>query len=183
MKSELLAFIDVETTGLDAEKHEIIQLACVIAKQTPRVGKGPEISIVEEFELKVAPTRLQDAEEEALRINGFNEMEWVFAIDLKNAMEHLAKKAKGAIMIAHNLTFDAAFIDKAFKSTGVENTLHYQRLDTLSIAFAQHYNKSEVDKYSLRYLCEMYGIKNERAHTALADTKALYEVYKKMMNA
>jgi DNA polymerase-3 subunit epsilon len=183
MKTELLAFIDVETTGLDADKHEIIQLACVLAKQTPRVGKGPEVSIIEEFELKIAPTRLQDAEPDALRINGFNEMEWVFAIDLKNAMEHLAKKAKGAIMVAHNLTFDDAFIQKAFKSTGVENTLHFQKLDTLSLAFAQHYNKGDVDKYSLRYLCELYGIKNERAHTALADTKALFEVYKKMMNA
>lgn len=183
MKTELLAFLDVETTGLDADKHEIIQLGCVIAKQTSRVGKGPEISVVEEFELKVAPTRLQDAEPDALRVNGFNEMEWVFAVDLKNAMEHLAKKAKGAIMVAHNLTFDDAFIQKAFKSTGVENTLHFQKLDTLSLAFAQHYNKPDVDKYSLRYLCEIYGIKNERAHTALADTKALYEVYKKMMNA
>lgn len=183
MKTELLAFIDVETTGLDPDKHEIIQLACVIAKQTPRVGKGPEISIVDEFELKVAPTRLQDAEPDALRINGFNEMEWVFAVDLKNAMEHFAKKAKGAIMVAHNLTFDDAFIQKAFKSTGVENTLHFQKLDSLSLAFAQHYNKPDVDKYSLRYLCEVYGVKNERAHTALADTKALFEVYKKMMNA
>lgn len=183
MKTEILAFVDVETTGLDSDKHEIIQLACVLAKQTPRTGKGPEVTILEEFELKIAPTRLQDAEPDALRVNGFNEMEWMFAVDLKNAMEHFAKKAKGAIMVAHNLCFDFAFIDKAFKTTGVENTLHFQKIDTLSLAFAQHYNKAEVDKYSLRYLCELYGVKNERAHTALADTKALYEVYKKMMGA
>ena len=183
MKTELLAFVDVETTGLDSDKHEIIQLACVLAEQKTRPGKGPEVTIIDEFELKITPTRLQDAEPEALRINGFNEMEWMFAIDLKNAMEHFAKKAKGAIMVAHNLCFDFAFIDKAFKATGVENTLHYQKLDTLSIAFAQHYNKQDFDKYSLRYLCEIYGVKNERAHTALADTKALFEVYKKMMNA
>lgn len=183
MKTELLAFVDVETTGLDSDKHEIIQLACVLAEQKTRPGKGPEVTIIDEFELKITPTRLQDAEPEALRVNGFNEMEWMFAIDLKNAMEHFAKKAKGAIMVAHNLCFDAGFIDKAFKSTGVENTLHYQKLDTLSIAFAQHYNKPDFDKYSLRYLCEIYGVKNERAHTALADTRALFEVYKKMMNA
>lgn len=183
MKTELLAFVDVETTGLDSDKHEIIQLACVLAEQKTRPGKGPEVTIIDEFELKITPTRLQDAEPEALRVNGFNEMEWMFAIHLKNAMEHFAKKAKGAIMVAHNLCFDAGFIDKAFKSTGVENTLHYQKLDTLSIAFAQHYNKPDFDKYSLRYLCEIYGVKNERAHTALADTKALFEVYKKMMNA
>ena len=183
MKVETLAFIDVETTGLNPEKHEIIELACVLGKQTPRPNRGPEVTFVEEFNLKIKPERLEDAEPEALRINGYNDVDWMFAIDLKNAMEHLAKKAAGAIMVSHNICFDFAYVERAFRTTGVTNTMHYQKLDTISIAFARHYNKPDFDKYSLRYLCDTYGVKNERAHTALADTRAMFEMYKKMMEA
>lgn len=183
MKKYRLAFIDTETTGLNPDKHEIIELACVIADQIERPGRGPELKFVEEFEIKIKPTHIENAEPEALRINGYNEADWLFAVDLKNAMEHLSTKAQSAIMVAHNLTFDNGFIERAFETTGVKNLLHFQKLDSLSIAFARFYDKPELDKYSLRALCEYFGIKNEKAHTALADTQALFQVYKRMMNA
>jgi DNA polymerase-3 subunit epsilon len=183
MKKYRLAFVDTETTGLSPQKHEIIEIACVLAEQVDRPGRGPELKFIEEFEIKVKPLRIQDAEPEALRINGYNETDWLFAVDLKNALELLSKKAEGAIMVSHNMAFDFAFLDKAFQDTGVKNLMHYQKMDTISIAFAKLYDKAEHDKYSLRYLCEIFNIKNEKAHTALSDTKALFEVYKKLMSA
>jgi DNA polymerase-3 subunit epsilon len=183
MKDSVLAFLDVETTGLDPQRHEVIQIGVVLAKQFPRQGNmGPGIEKIEEFEVKIKPERLEDAEEDALRINGFSEAEWMFAPDLKNAMEFISKKLSGAVQVSHNLTFDSAFIDKSFERAGMENTMARYKLDTISIAFARLYNRPDV-KYSLRYLCDLFQIKNENAHTALADARALYEVYKKMMNA
>jgi DNA polymerase-3 subunit epsilon len=155
----------------------------VLARQIPRPGKGPTLEIIEEIDLKIKPERLEDAEEEALRINGYNEAEWMFAPDLKPAAEMLAKKLQGAIMVAHNIAFDAPFIEKTFERAGVENTMKRYKLDTISIAFARFYNREDDIRYSLGYLCDMFGIKNENAHTALADAKALYQVYKKMMDA
>lgn len=183
MQDYNLAFLDVETTGLDPQKHEVIQVGVVIAKQIPRSGNmGPMLEIVDEFEIKIKPERIEDAEEEALRVNGYDESEWMFAPDLKNAMEFLAKKLEGSIQVSHNLTFDAAFIEKSFERAGLENTMARYKLDTISIAFARLYNRPDV-KFSLKYLCDLFQIKNENAHTALADAKALYHVYKKMMNA
>jgi DNA polymerase III epsilon subunit-like protein len=72
---------------------------------------------------------------------------------------------------------------KAFEETGIENRMHYAKLDTISIAFARLYDAKAADKFSLRYLCELLKVENSKAHTALADTRALYEVYKKMMGA
>jgi oligoribonuclease (3'-5' exoribonuclease) len=43
MKIHNLAFIDTETTGTDPDKHEIIELAVIIAKQVEREGKGPKL--------------------------------------------------------------------------------------------------------------------------------------------
>ncbi len=183
MKDLILAFLDVETTGLDPQKHEVIQVGVVLAKQIQRDGNlGPSIEKIEEFEIKIKPERIEDAEEDALRVNGYNDTEWMFAPDLKNAMEFLAKKLEGTVQVSHNLTFDAAFMEKSFERAGMENTMARYKLDTISIAFARLYNRPDV-KYSLRYLCDLFQIKNENAHTALADARALYQVYKKMMNA
>jgi DNA polymerase-3 subunit epsilon len=183
MKESILAFLDVETTGLDPQKHEVIQIGVVLARQYDRGGNiGPGIEKIEEIEMKIKPERIEDAEEDALRINGYNEAEWMFAPDLKNAMEHLGKKLAGCVQVSHNLTFDSAFIDKSFERAGMSNPMARYKLDTISIAFARLYNRPDV-KYSLKYLCELFQIKNENAHTALADAKALFDLYKKMMNA
>lgn len=183
MKDSILAFIDTETTGLDPQRHEVIQIGIVLAKQVPRSGGiGPSIEKIEEIEMKIKPERIQDAEDDALRINGYNEADWMFAPDLKNAMEFLSKKLEGTIQVSHNLTFDAPFIDRCFEKAGLENKMKRYKLDTISIAFARLYNREDV-KYSLKYLCDLFQVKNDNAHTALSDAKALYEVYKKMMNA
>jgi DNA polymerase-3 subunit epsilon len=183
MKDAVLAFLDVETTGLDPQRHEVIQIGVVLAKQIEREGNvGPAIEKIDEFEIKIKPERLEDAEEDALRINGYSEADWMFAPDLKNAMDFVSKKLAGTVQVSHNLTFDSAFIEKSFERAGLENPMLRYKLDTISIAFARLYNRRDV-KYSLRYLCDLFQIKNENAHTALADARALYEVYKKMMNA
>jgi DNA polymerase III alpha subunit (gram-positive type) len=183
MKTHNLAFIDTETTGLNPDVHEVIEFACIIARQIDRPGRGPLLEIVEEFEMKIKPEHIERAEEQALRINGYNEDEWIFAIDQKNAWEHIAKKVAGCNMVSHNITFDHGFVSKSFERYAVENTFHFHKIDTISMAFARLYDVPQAQKFSLRALCELFKIENTKAHTALADTRALYEVYKKMMQA
>jgi DNA polymerase III alpha subunit (gram-positive type) len=183
MKIHNLAFIDTETTGTNPGKHEIIELAVVIARQVTREGKGPSIEIIEECEWKIKPKHIELADEVALRINGYNEVDWMFAVDREKAMEEFAKKTQSCTFVSHNLVFDYAFIEKAFEETGVENRMHYAKLDTISIAFARLYDVPQADKFSLRALCELLKVENSKAHTALADTKALVACYRKMMSA
>lgn len=183
MKIHNLAFIDTETTGTDPNRHEIIELAVIIARQVPREGRGPKLEIVEECEWKIKMEHPERAEEEALRVNGYNEVDWMFAVDRKKAMQEFAKKVQSCTFVSHNLTFDYNFVMKAFDETGVENNMHYAKLDTISMAFARLYDVPQADKFSLRALCTLLKIENSKAHTALADTRALYECYKKMMSA
>lgn len=183
MKDHNLAFIDTETTGTDPERHEIIELAVIIAKQVNREGRGPKLEIIEEIEWKIKPEHLDTAEEAALRVNGYNEVDWMFASSLTNVMQEFAKKTQSCSFVSHNLTFDYNFVMKAFEKTGIENNMHYAKLDTISIAFARLYDAPQADKFSLRALCELLKVENSKAHTALADTRALVECYKKLMNA
>lgn len=177
MLQHTLAFVDIETTGLDATAHEIIELGVVIAKM-----KDGELVVTDELNLKIQPKHLENADAQALRINGYNEADWLFAISLPDAMKEFAKKTDGAIFVAHNITFDFGFIDTAFKKTGVENKMHFHKLDTISLAFGILHTNDDPGKLSLRTLTEKYGIENKKAHSAFADAYATYEVFKKLMN-
>ena len=181
MKTHNLAFVDCETSGLDPDRHEMLELAVVIAKQVERVGKGPKLEIVAEKEWKIKMQHPEVAEAQALRINGYNEADWIFANDLDGVMKEFAKLTESAIFVSHNLVFDYGFVQKAFQKTGVNSKMHYGKLDTISMALARLYDLPQAQSFSLNKLCELFKIDNKRAHTALADTLALVEVYKKMM--
>lgn len=181
MKKHNLAFIDLETTGFSPEKHEIIEIGVVIAKHIRRDGKGPALEKIEEFDIKVKPERLQDADPEALDVNGYNDTDWLFAADLKSAMLEFIRKTDGANMVAQNVSFDAGFLDKAFFLTGVENKMRRFRIDLLSMYFAKTYDDPTVYRYNLASLCEKFGVENSKAHTALSDARAAFEVYKKLL--
>ena len=179
--SQKFAFIDVETTGLDIEQHELLEVGCVVARNGGASGEM-SLEVVEEFESKIKPEHIERSDPEALRVNRYNETEWLFASEPKPALEQLVRVSKDAIMVAHNLSFDFAFLDRAFLRYEVESKLHRHKIDTLSIAHAKLFSKGEADKLSLSYLCKRFGITNERAHTALADARATMEVYEKLMN-
>lgn len=181
IKKQQLIFLDTETTGLNPDIHEVIQIGCVIVSQDWISSNTPTFEMVEQFELKIKPERIEDADPTALRVNGYDAADWVFAYTAKEAMTILADKAKGAIMVAHNVAFDHMFIEKAFRNVGIENTMHYHKLDTISIAFAKLHTNHDIEKFSLRALGEYFGIENKQAHTALSDARATFELYQKLM--
>jgi DNA polymerase-3 subunit epsilon len=179
MKKHNLAFVDIETTGFDTDKHEIIELGAVVVK--PISDDATSYEIVEELDIKIKPERIEDADPGALRVNGYDEGAWIFAHSLEEAMKTFADKTENCIFVAHNLAFDYSFIDKAFQKTGVENKLFYAKMDTISIAFAKLHKKKDVEKFRLAKLCEYFGIENNKAHTALSDARATFEVFQELM--
>lgn len=171
-----LAFIDVETTGTDPKVHEIIEIAAIIARL-----KDGVLTITDQLDLKVQPKHIETAEPAALRVNGYDEADWLFAVSLEEAMQSFAKKTEGAVFVAHNVIFDHSFVQAAFESTGIENAMHYHKLDTISVAFASLHNSDDISKLSLRALCQHFEIENKAAHSAYADAYATYELFKKML--
>src|SRR3989344_664471 len=173
MRKHNFAFVDTETTGLNLTKHEIIEIGCVIADR--------DLKVIEEFELKIKPERIENADPAALKVNHYNDQDWKSALPLSEAMEIFSKKVKDCIMVGHNIAFDAGFLEYAFNQTKMMNTMHYHKLDTVSVAWAKFHTNPEIEHFSLREMCERFGIKNERAHSALSDARATYELYKKLM--
>lgn len=173
MRKHNFAFIDIETTGLNLLKNEIIEIGCVLTT--------PTLKVIEEFELKVKPEHLEDADPVALKVNHYDGKDWEGAHSLKEAMKIISEKVKDCIMVGHNVAFDAGFLEYAFNQTQTINTMHYHKLDTISIAWAKLHRDPDLEHFSLRELCARFDIKNERAHTALFDARATFELYKKLL--
>ena len=173
MRKHNFAFIDIETTGLNLIEHEIIEIGCVVTT--------PTLEVVEEFDLKIKPEHIENADRVALKINHYNALDWEDSYSLKDGMKIFAQKVKDCIMVGQNVAFDSGFIEYAFAKTGIMKSMHYHKLDTISIAFAKLAREPDIEHFSLRELCIRFGIKNEDAHTGLGDARATYELYKKLM--
>ena len=173
MRKHNFAFIDIETTGLNLNKHEIVEIGCVLTT--------PELQVIEEFELKIKPERIEDADPVSLKINHYDAELWESASTINQAVKILSEKVKDSIMVGHNVAFDSGFLEYAFNQAGVGNTMHYHKLDTISVAWAKLHRSPDLEHFSLRELCVRFGIKNEKAHTALSDARATFELYKKLM--
>ncbi|HET8574597.1 MAG TPA: 3'-5' exonuclease, partial [Candidatus Paceibacterota bacterium] len=177
------AFLDLEMTGLNVEKHEILEIGLVLARHLPdKDGNfGNDMEILAEREWKVKPEHIETADPAALAVNQYQEKNWAEAIDLKQALSELSELTHEAILVGHNVAFDFLFLEKGFLTTDVPNTMHYHKMDTLSLAYAVLYRNPDLLKFSLRELCLHFGIHNIHAHTALSDAKATFELYKKLL--
>src|SRR3990167_9827044 len=164
MRKHNFAFIDIETTGLNLIEHEIIEIGCVVT--------APNLKVIEEFKLKIKPERIEDADPVSLKISHYDKENWKRAYTLEKAMKIFSKKVKDCIMVGQNVAFDSGFLEYAFIKNGITNSLHYHKLDTVSIAWAKLHNQPDLKHFSLRELCSRFNIKNEAAHTGLGDARA-----------
>ncbi len=180
VKAHDLVFIDTEASGLDVTKHELLEVAVIRVSQDWESGT-PEFVVVDEWVTKIIPEHIETADPASLRVNGYTVNNWKNAVPLRDALQTFSEKTKDAIMVAHNVSFDAEFIDTALAKHSIPNTMHYHRLDTVSMAHAVLKDSPDTTRYSLGELCKRFGIVNKQAHTALSDSRATFELFKKLL--
>lgn len=173
MRKHNLAFIDIETTGLDVSLHEILEIGCVIT--------DPELKVIEEFEIKIKPEHIENANKVSLKVNHYKEKDWKDALPHRKAIYIFSKKVNDCIMVGQNVAFDYGFLDLALLRENFKNTMHYHKLDTISIAWAKLNKNKDIEHFSLRDMCKYFNIINENPHSALSDARATFELYKKLM--
>lgn len=190
-----LVFVDIETGGLDASRHPVIQIAAVAVD-------CPELVPIETFEVKIQFNE-KDCEAGALNVNSYDAGEWaksaISARDAqasfsqflsRNATIQMISKAgrpyKLARIAGHNLArFDAPFLQAWYKRGGKFFGAHYSVLCTHQLAmwrFCGPSSDSDGPKdLKLGTLCEYFGIDIGKAHDALADVRANVNLCRKLL--
>lgn len=170
-----LAFVDTETTGLDPRRHEVISLALVIL--------DPETLLQEVRRVwHMLPRWLEEAEPEALKANRFTLESWEARgpVTHREAFEEFVALSSGCIFIAHNVSFDRAFVEAELTRQDLSWKGDYHFIDTASMFFTK-YRRGEIQKLSLSHLCDHYGVNNKGAHDALVDVDRMIEVFRELV--
>ena len=155
--------LDLETTGLDFEKDEIIEVALV------RFENGVE---GESVDYLVKPVNAQ--------LRPFIEnLTGIYNTDLENAepFAAVAEKIYSFIgdlpIVAHNAMFDSKFLKQTFAKVGISLDNHpvWDSLTVSRIAY------QDVPNHRLDTLVQELGIERSRAHRALPDAVACGELF------
>ncbi len=161
-----LVVVDVETTGLSARTHDIIELGAV------KVVDG---KIVDRFHRMVRPTQPLSAG--TRQITGIQDHDVANAPLPNTVMEEFLAFAAGSVLVAHNARFDDGFLRAAlWRHNHVQLTLPV--LDTLNLA---RIRVPGLKSYGLGALTQHFKIVLTQHHRALADAEATAEVLLKLL--
>ncbi|HBH22952.1 MAG TPA: DNA polymerase III subunit epsilon [Cytophagales bacterium] len=161
-----LAFFDLETTGTIPSKDRIVEVA--VLKVHPN---GEE----EEFHEIINPEIPIPAETSA--IHGIYDKDVADKPTFKQIAKNLAKFLEGADLAGYNiLKFDVPMLVEEFLRVNVEFDISKKKLiDAQKIFFL-------MEKRTLSAAYKFYCDKNlDNAHSAMADTKATFEVLKNQL--
>src|SRR3990172_9098237 len=125
-----LVFVDVETTGLSPDIHEIIEVAAIVAD-------GRTFSEVKSYSCKIKPEHIERAEKEALKINGYSPEKWRDALPAKEAFLTVANISPNGVIAGWNVAFDSDFLEHAFARNKIIHKFDYHKIDVPSITYAK----------------------------------------------
>ncbi len=173
-----LVFVDVETTGLDPKKHEIIEIAAI--------RRTFDRKLVAATSMKIRPSRLQDADLGALLVNGYSPKGWEEAGSLLEALTRFSAIVEladqpGPILVGHNVGFDRSFIAAAYEAEHLPPpAADYHSIDTASLAWSLC-AQGLIERVKLEVVCDFFGISNEGAHGAWRDVERTIAVYDRLV--
>ncbi|MBX5477274.1 MAG: hypothetical protein IRZ18_09170, partial [Clostridia bacterium] len=154
----LAAFVDVETTGLDSNRDEVVELALVLFAFDRETGTIA--GIVDEYIGLREPARPIPPDATAIH-HITHRMVKGRRLDDRRVRDLLDK---AEFLIAHNAQFDYSFVVRLYPEAAQKVWLCSMR----GIAWSNHGYRSR----SLQNLLAAHGIKVDRAHRAGADCHA-----------
>lgn len=188
MKDYNLYVVDVETTGI-GQDYDIVELSLY------------RLADNEQKTWHIKPFRTDNFSPDALRVNGLK------ADDLKGLTKEGSAKyldpnkviveienwiteggfpSTNVFLVGHNVNFDKSMMEALWKKCNSYETFPFSKkysIDTMGLEFFFSYcNEENPEGFSLYATTKKYGIKNEAAHTAAADTRATVSVFNKQVS-
>jgi DNA polymerase III epsilon subunit family exonuclease len=160
-----VAVVDLEMTGLSVSRDRICEIAVVrwdgetLTEWATLVSPGVSMS------------------KSALRCHGLTDAAVADAPAFRDVLDRLTPLLDGCVFVAHNAPFDLGFLERAYAKSG-QQMPRIAVVDTLMMArrlFA-------FPKNDLRTACERLGVAVEQLHRAMADARATWELFSRMLN-
>ena len=166
MKLPPLAFVDVETTGVDPRANRITEVG-VVTVDGARVEKWSTVinPLTRRHERPVAPYEITDSmRDEAPRF--------------KDVAADLARRLEGRLLIAHNARFDHGFLKTEFERVGID--FAPQVLCSLMLSRKLY---SGLQHHDLDSLMATHALTAPVRHRALHDASVVWQFWQHVHTA
>lgn len=165
-KSAPYVVLDVETTGTDSRRDEIIEMAAVVIEDES-VSRQYQTLVKTEKKLTPAITKLTGITTEMLMEEGQ---------ELATALPQFLDFVGELPVVGHNIDFDYDFIRVACKKLGVPR-INNKRIDTLELS--RRLVRS-VRNHKLPTLLQHFHIETTASHRGITDCLSTHELYLKL---
>lgn len=157
---------DIETTGLDADKDQIIEIGAVKVREAE-----PE----EHFHVLVTSGRQLPSK--VVELTGItDEMLAKEGIPLEEAIQEFLEFVDDFVVVAHHASFDCEFIQVACEECDLDD-FDNESIDTIDLAKSK---LPDAPNYRLNTLLDLLNLENEIPHRAKSDADATLRLYRKL---
>ncbi len=175
VKDRPILFIDLEMTGLDADRHEIIEVAALSVSQ-------PDLQITNSYYTKVIPAHIQTADPKSLKIAGYDPKTWDTAIPLRQVLIELAQFAPNCILAGWSVQNEWDFLVAALKAENLPYFFTNYLIEVWTLAYAKYYRNDQAKKISLASVSRDLGIYLDQ-HKPDSDIRATYQIFNKLISS
>lgn len=156
------AFVDVETTGLEPDYHEVIEI-CIITKEKT-------------YHQRVHPNEPHRIDERAVAVNGYHPKDWMDAITPKEAAQDVGRLLNGHIIIGHNPRFDYQFLKHLLLDHDVDGWIDPRCIDTTTLSYV-HLVPHGLRRLNMDEIRKFLGWPINKFHNAYKDTQDVKRLY------
>ena len=176
-----ILLVDLEATGLNPAKHEIIQLgAALLDKKTLKVKKT--------FNSYISPLKWPNRDPEAMKVNKISKQALAGAPTLKKAILNFNRAfPKNVVFAYYGGPLDADMLRTAYKKVNLAFPFDYHFFNIWGLFYAyvavknKLKNKRRFTGFTLEDLMKHFAVKMPGRHDALADVLIEAEILRKII--
>ncbi len=168
MLPETYVVVDLETTGLSPDTHEIIEIGAVMVKERQVAAQFQALVQTQHTKIPPSVEKLTGLTDEMLVSEGK---------ELALALQEFLEFAADHPVVSHNANFDYQFIRNACERCNLP-LFSNRSVDT--VALSRRLIR-DIDNYKLITLLEHFGIETKQAHRSIDDCLATHKLYVKLI--
>ena len=158
---ESMVIVDCETTGGNAIRHRIIEVAALLVE-------GGEI--VESWQSLCNPGR--SVPENIQRLTGILPEMLREAPSFSDISDELSQLVRGRVFVAHNARFDFSFLKNEFEREGI----NFNPKPLCSVKFSRLLYP-QFKRHGLTEIIKRFNFKISKRHRALEDAQVIYDFF------
>ena len=160
--------IDIETTGLDPIKNEIIEIA---------MNKYDNFKLVDSYHSLVCPRYVVTSK--IVELTGITNRMLVDAPKIEDILDDIMSFIGDSVLVGHYVPFDISFLDAALREYG-GSRLENEYVDTYGLALKL---LDDMASYSLKSVASYYGISTKGMHRSAKDITVTNKILIKLLKS